>query len=253
MHVSCGVCYVFPMNKDELYSESLAEIASFSFDAQVADVFTDMIERSVPGYRAIITMIETLTEHYAQPGSTLYDLGCSLGAATLSMARGLEAENCRIIAVDNSAAMVARCRKAVERVHTCANVRIVEGNILTTQITNASVVVVNFTLQFIPPEERLRLMEKIYQGMRPGGVLILSEKVLFDDSHLNDLLIDIHHDFKRAHRYSDLEISQKRSALEEVLIPETIPAHRKRLKNAGFTSVDVWFQCFNFMSMLAVK
>jgi len=241
------------MDKDQIYSESLANIANFSFDAQVADVFSDMIERSVPGYRSIITMIETLTEHYAQPGSTLYDLGCSLGAATLSMARGVNVEDCTIVAVDNSVAMVERCRKAVEQKHTCAGVRVVEGDILTTEITNASVVVLNFTLQFITPEDRARLLEKIADGMRPGGVLILSEKVVFDDEHLNGVLADIHHDFKRAHGYSDLEISQKRNALENVLLPETIAAHRERLLKSGFTSVDVWFQCFNFMSMLAVK
>ncbi|MEA2068605.1 MAG: carboxy-S-adenosyl-L-methionine synthase CmoA [Verrucomicrobiota bacterium] len=241
------------MDKDQIYSESLAKIADFRFDAQVADVFTDMIERSVPGYRSIITMIETLTEHYAQPGSNLYDLGCSLGAATLSMERGLNAEDCRIIAVDNSATMVERCRKTVGRVHTCANVTVVEGDIVATDITNASVVVLNFTLQFIPPEERLQLLEKIHNGMRPGGVLILSEKVVFADEHLNGLLSDIHHDFKRAHGYSDLEVSQKRSALENVLVPETIADHRERLLQSGFASCDVWFQCFNFMSMLAMK
>ena len=215
------------MNKDQIYSDSLANIADFNFDAQVADVFADMIERSVPGYRAIITMIETLTEHYAQPGSNLYDLGCSLGAATLSMVRGLDAENCQIIAVDNSAAMVARCRKAIERTHTCAGVRVIDGDILTTEIANASVVVLNFTLQFIPLDERFRLLKKIQQGMRPGGVLILSEKVVFADEHLNGVLANIHHDFKRAHGYSDLEISQKRSALENILVPETIPNHRE--------------------------
>ena len=241
------------MDKDQIYSESLANIADFSFDAQVADVFTDMIERSVPGYRSIITMIETLTEHYAQSGSTLYDLGCSLGAATLSMARGVNVEGCTIVAVDNSPDMVERCRKAVACTHTCAGVRVVERDIVTTEITNASVVVLNFTLQFIPPEQRGQLLEKIANGMLPGGVLILSEKVVFKDDHLNGLLVDIHHDFKRAHGYSDLEISQKRNALENVLIPETIATHRERLLKAGFTSVDVWFQCFNFMSMLAIK
>ncbi len=241
------------MDKDNIYSESLANIANFSFDAQVADVFSDMIERSVPGYRSIITMIETLTEHYAQPGSNLYDLGCSLGGATLSMRRGLKTDNCRIIAVDNSAAMVERCRKALGSDHTCAGVEVIEGNILSTEISNASVVVLNFTLQFIPPEDRLQLLERIANGMRPGGVLILSEKVVFNDAHLNELLADIHHDFKRAHGYSDLEISQKRNALENVLVPETIANHRERLSRAGFASVDVWFQCFNFMSMLAVK
>jgi tRNA (cmo5U34)-methyltransferase len=241
------------MNKDELYSESLANIANFSFYAQVADVFTDMIKRSVPGYRAIITMIETLTEHYAQPSSNLYDLGCSLGGATLSLRRGISAGGCTIISVDNSETMVERCRKNLERDHYPTPVKMICDDIRNIDISEASVVVLNFTLQFIPPEERARLLEKIYQGMRPGGVLILSEKVIFADDHLNELLSDIHHDFKRSHGYSDLEISQKRSALENVLIPETIPTHRKRLLQAGFSSCDVWFQCFNFMSMLAVK
>ena len=242
-----------PMDKDQIYSESLANIANFSFDAQVADVFTDMIERSVPGYRSIITMIETLTEHYAQSGSNLYDLGCSLGGATLSMRRGITAGDCRIIAVDNSESMIERCRKAMERDHNPTPVETICGDIRDIEIADASVVVLNFTLQFLPPKDRADLLKKIAAGMRPGGVLILSEKVVFDDAHLNTLLADIHHDFKRAHGYSDLEISQKRSALENVLVPETIPTHRERLLAAGFTSVDVWFQCFNFMSMLAVK
>ena len=241
------------MDKDQIYSESMANIARFSFDAQVADVFTDMIERSVPGYRSIITMIETLTEHYAQPGSKLYDLGCSLGEATLSMRRGITAEGCGIIAVDSSESMVERCAKAMERDHNPTPIQTLCNDIREVDISDASVVVLNFTLQFIPPADRIRLLEKISAGMRPGGVLILSEKVIFEDQHLDELLFDIHHDFKRAHGYSDLEISQKRSALENVLIPETIPTHRNRLLQTGFTSVDVWFQCFNFMSMLAVK
>ena len=254
MHVQHPLCYIARlMDKDKIYSESLAKIADFSFDAQVADVFTDMIERSVPGYRSIITMIETLTEHYAQPGSTLYDLGCSLGESTLSMRRGITVDGCSIISVDTSEAMVKRCRKITDRDLHDTPVEVQCEDIRNIEIANASVVVLNFTLQFIPPSDRIVLLEKISNGMRPGGVLILSEKVVFEDEHLDALLADIHLDYKRAHGYSDLEISQKRSALENVLIPETIPVHRDRLLKAGFSSVDVWFQCFNFMSMLAVK
>lgn len=253
MQILCWFCYIAPMNKDQIYSESMARIADFSFDAQVADVFSDMIERSVPGYRSIITMIETLAGHYAQAGSNLYDLGCSLGAATLSLRRGVAAENCNIIAVDNSAAMIKRCRKAVDRDLHDTPVETICEDLRNVEIADASVVVLNFTLQFIPPDERLALLEKIHTGMRDSGVLILSEKVQFKDAHLDELLSDIHHDFKRAHGYSDLEISQKRNALENVLIPETIATHRNRLLEAGFGAVDVWFQCFNFMSMLAVK
>lgn len=241
------------MNKDQIYSASLANIADFSFDEQVVGVFTDMIERSVPGYRSIITMIETLAEHYAQPGSNLYDLGCSLGASTLSMRRGITVDDCSIISVDSSKAMVKRCRKVMDRDLHDTPVKIICADIRNVDLSNASVVVLNFTIQFIPPDERRALLEKIHAGMRDGGVLILSEKVRFEDQHLDELLSEIHHDFKRAHGYSDLEISQKRTALENVLIPETIAVHRDRLTEAGFASVDVWFQCFNFMSMLAVR
>lgn len=241
------------MEKDRIYHQPLAAIADFRFDAQVADVFADMIDRSVPGYRSIITMIETLTARYSLPSSKLYDLGCSLGGATLSMRRGVTAENCRIVAVDNSPAMVERCRKAVERDHSPVPVEIRCADILDVPVSDASVVVLNFTLQFVPPPLRLHLLRNVHGGMRPGGVLILSEKVLFEDRHLDGVLAGIHHDFKRAHGYSDLEISQKRTALENVLVPETIATHRARLAEAGFSSADVWFQCFNFMSMLAVK
>ena len=120
-------------------------------------------------------------------------------------------------------------------------------------VTDASMVVLNFTLQFIPVPQRRELLQNIAAGLRPGGVLVLSEKVAFEDPQHQQLMIELHHNFKRANGYSDLEISQKRSALEDVLIPETLAVHRQRLRDAGFSSVDVWFQCFNFASLIAIK
>jgi tRNA (cmo5U34)-methyltransferase len=120
-------------------------------------------------------------------------------------------------------------------------------------ITNASIVVMNFTLQFIQPEQRLKLLEKIYQGMNPNGILILSEKLSFTREEQQQLLIDMHHFFKKANGYSALEISQKRQSLENVLIPETLDQHQQRLLAAGFKQAEQWFQCFNFVSMVAVK
>jgi tRNA (cmo5U34)-methyltransferase len=121
------------------------------------------------------------------------------------------------------------------------------------EIKNASVVVLNFTLQFIPIEQREELLQHIYQGMTDGAILILSEKIKFDDDHLQDLNTELHHAFKQANGYSEMEISQKRSALENVLLPETIATHQQRLRNIGFDSIDVWFQCFNFASLVAIK
>jgi tRNA (cmo5U34)-methyltransferase len=235
---------------DRIYAEPRAEIADFSFDDRVATVFPDMIRRSVPGYAAIIGMIGLLAEEHAQPHSRLYDLGCSLGAATAAMRGRVHAEGCRLVAVDNAPAMIERAREAFDsqpgipvELH-CADIRDIA-------VEDASVVVLNFTLQFLPPADRLALLTRIRRGIRPGGVLLLSEKIAGEDSEQDALLDEMHHAFKRANGYSDLEISQKRAALERVLIPETIAAHRHRLAAAGFERTDLWFQCFNFVSLVA--
>lgn len=238
---------------DTLYANPLAQVTQFAFDQQVVDVFPDMIKRSVPGYATIINMIGTLAERYAQSGSNCYDLGCSLGAATLAMRHSIRAAGCNIIAVDNSAAMLARCAQLMAADASDIPVELVEGNIQDIAITNASVAVLNFTLQFIPVEERLAVLRTICAGLLPNGVLILSEKLAFEDAPHQQLMIDLHHNFKRANGYSDLEIAQKRAAIENYLIPETLAAHRQRLRDAGFRSVDVWFQCFNFASIIAIK
>lgn len=240
-------------SRDRIFAEILQNPGDFAFDDKVAAVFPDMLRRSIPGYPAIIDMIETLTERYAQADTRLYDLGCSLGASSLSMLRGLKNKPGEIIAVDNSPAMIERCKKMEIAAGPSAKVSFCCEDIVDFPITNASVVVMNFTLQFIDPVKRCSLLKKICDGMNPNGIMILSEKVKFEDDQVNELLIDVYHSFKKSNGYSDLEISQKRTALENVLIPETIRQHRDRFIRAGFTSADVWFQCFNFMSMLAIK
>ena len=239
-------------DRDTLFASGLPN-EHFVFDEKVAAVFPDMINRSVPGYATIIAMIGTLSAEYAQPASVCYDLGCSLGAASLSMRHNIRAENCAIVAVDNSAAMVEGCRQAVERDSAMLPEDVRCEDILDTPVNNASMVVMNFTLQFVKPEVRDELLARIYEGLLPGGMLILSEKILFEDSALNDLFIEMYHRFKEQQGYSKLEISRKRAALEKVLIPETIAAHESRLQKAGFETFDVWFQCFNFASIVAVK
>jgi tRNA (cmo5U34)-methyltransferase len=239
--------------KDRVYATPRDRIDEFEFDDAVADVFPDMIQRSVPGYRTTISTIGVLAERYAQPGSACFDLGCSLGAATLAMRHRIPHDDCRIIAVDKAAAMVERCRHVMERDHSRIPVEVIEADLLDVAVADASVVVMNFTLQFIPPEHRQSLIDRIYDGMRPGGIFVLSEKVRFSDPHLDELHIDLHHAFKRSNGYSDMEIAQKRQALENVLVPDTLSTHRQRMSQAGFGSCDVWFQCFNFASLLALK
>tara|TARA_R110002050_G_scaffold1244_5_gene8864 strand:- start:180260 stop:180994 length:735 start_codon:yes stop_codon:yes gene_type:complete len=241
-------------NQDAIYASPLDEIIDFRFDERVVDVFPDMIQRSVPGYGTMISTIGVLAARYAQADSHCYDLGCSLGAVTLSMRQRISMPNCDIIAIDNSVAMIERGQQLLASDQSSTvPVSMVCADLQNVVIENASVVVLNFTLQFIPVEERLLLIERIYQGLKPGGILILSEKIAFDEPAKQDFHIEVHHDFKRANGYSDLEISQKRSALEKVLIPETLESHQQRLTLAGFAFSELWFQCFNFISLVAIK
>jgi len=240
-------------NRDTLFSAPIAKLGDWTFDERVAEVFPDMIQRSVPGYSNIISMIGMLAERFVQPNSRVYDLGCSLGAATLSVRRNIQAEGCQIIAVDNSPAMVERCRRHIDAFRADTPVEVIEADIRAIHIENASMVVLNFTLQFLEPAERQQLLNTIYQGLKPGGALVLSEKFSFEDSEVGELLFNMHHDFKRANGYSELEISQKRSMLENVMLTDSVETHKQRLHNAGFEHAELWFQCFNFGSLIAVK
>ena len=238
---------------DSLYIQPRKQVVDFAFDEAVVDVFPDMIRRSVPGYETIVSLLGILGNRYAQADSNIYDLGCSLGASTLSLYQQIQASNVQFIGVDNASAMVEQCKSNLLKHMPDSQHRVLCQDIQETAIVNASVVVINFTLQFLPVETRFELLQKIHNGLLPGGCLILSEKVEFTDSEKQSLMTDWHHEFKRANHYSDLEISQKRTSIENVLLPETPEVHLKRLNDSGFDRAEQWFQCFSFASFVAVK
>lgn len=238
---------------DSIYSKPYSQIADFAFDEKVAQVFPDMIRRSAPGYGAILNMLQVFAVRFAKENSNCYDMGCSLGAASLAMRRGIRQNNCRIIAVDNSRAMISRCRKNIEVDPSAAPVEMVCADVRDVKIKKASLVVFNFTLQFVAPKDRLPLLSAVHEGMLSGGALMLSEKISFSNLESQSIQDDLHQTFKQMNGYSDLEISQKRAALERVLMPDPMEKHIERLKTAGFARAAPWFQCFNFASVLAVK
>lgn len=241
--------------KDRLYDTEITKPGDFVFDNRVVNVFPDMINRSVPGYGQVVPMIGLLARRYARPGSNLYDLGCSLGAVSLAMRASVTTRGARILAIDSSADMIHGLQ---EKLQAAADpgllpVSPTQQDILDTTVENASVVVLNFTLQFIDPARRALLLTNIAEGLNPGGVLILSEKIRFEDPVEDRLQTDWHHDFKRAQGYSDLEIARKRDALENVMKPDSLEIHRLRLRDAGFQRTVQWYQGFNFVSLLAFK
>lgn len=240
--------------KDSIFAEPLPQVSDFVFDHTVVEVFPDMINRSVPGYQSILQGIGQLTKRFAQSDSNLYDLGCSLGAATLAMRQNCQhLSGVQVIGIDNSEAMVERCKLHLQGYRSDVPVSVRCEDIQQSDIKSASVVTMNFTLQFVPPEQRYDLLKKIYEGLKPGGVMLLSEKFRSADEQMNELLVDIHHEFKRANGYSELEIAQKRAAIENVMRIDTLEAHHQRLHEIGFNHTQVWFQCYNFAALLAVK
>ncbi|OCG26556.1 tRNA (uridine-5-oxyacetic acid methyl ester)(34) synthase TrmP [Gilliamella sp. wkB108] len=241
------------LKKDQLFSAPIDKLGDWTFDEKVAEVFPDMVQRSVPGYSNIISMIGMLAERFVQPNSMIYDLGCSLGAATLSIRRHVKQDNCQIIAVDNSQPMIERCQRHIDAYKAVTPVKVICEDICNIKMHNASMIVLNFTLQFLTPENRQYVLNNIYQALNPNGILVLSEKFSFTDTTINELLFNMHHDFKRANGYSELEISQKRNMLENVMLTDTIETHKQRLSDAGFKHIDTWFQCFNFGSIIAIK
>jgi tRNA (cmo5U34)-methyltransferase len=235
---------------DQVYRAPRAHIVDFAFDAAVADVFPDMIRRSVPGYETVIPMTGLLAARAfraaAGAPARAYDLGCSLGASALALLRQLD-EPCELLAVDSSAAMIERACTLV----TDPRVTFVHADIRELPLKPARAVTMNYVLQFVPPDDRLALLRAIRGILPPDGVLMLSEKIRFDDAETQRDYEAAHLDYKRANGYSELEISQKRTALENVMIIDTEDAHRERLQSAGFSRVRTWYRCLNWASFEA--
>ncbi len=241
------------MSKDDIYASREAKSGSFVFDDAVANVFPDMLRRSIPGYEATLEAIGALAARYAQADSACYDLGCSLGDAAFAVRHRVKAPNFRIVAVDLAPAMVSRCRERLAADEATVPMTVQESDVRDVEIDDASLVLLNYTLQFVPVGDRAALVKRIHDGMRRGGILVLSEKVADPDPAIEKLQVDLHLDFKRSNAYSELEISRKRSALENVLVPESVATHLQRLHDAGFRHAGVWLQHFNFVSIVAIR
>ena len=236
--------------RDNLFNKQ-SDIADFRFDQDVVKVFDDMVRRSVPGYDSMIQMIGLIARMYGQDNTNYYDLGSSTGAITLSIALNNKSKNNQFFAIDNSKEMVEQCKKNLH--NKVDNLQAICDDINQVKINSASIVVLNLTLQFIDVNLRSNLIKKIYDGLESGGILIISEKIHFDDAVTQNQITKLHIDFKKENGYSELEIANKRQAIENVLITETKEQHLNRLRECGFVETSCFFQCLNFVSFLSVK
>jgi len=234
--------------KDQIFAESLKQVKAFAFDEQVVSVFPDMIKRSVPGYETILRGIALYAMRYVQQPTHIYDLGCSLGAVAFTIDQALGRGQHQIHAIDSSEAMIQGLHRLLASTQTHNKWMVEQQRIQEIDINKAGMVVSNFTLQFIPPQDRPQMLDRIYQGLNPGGVFVLSEKI-----KSTQLLIDHYHGYKKVNGYSDQEIMRKRDALDNILIPDSKDHWQTALEQAGFTTVELWFQAFNFVSWLCIK
>lgn len=241
------------LETDNIFKRKRA-IEPFSFNDEVADVFDDMVERSVPFYNEIHRIILDVLGKSFMPGDRIYDLGCSTGTTIKILHDFIKnkfpEKYFEIVGVDNSPAMLKNCEKKLSNI---SNYSLKCNDLEKIELAPNGLTIMNYTLQFINPIKRPLLLNKIYESLRPGGVFILSEKVKAEDNFIDELLIDLYYDFKRRNGYSELEIAQKREALENVLVPITPNNQIELLKMAGFSRVEVLFKWYNFACYLGVK
>ncbi len=240
------------MKKDKLFDlKSITE--DFNFNEQVAEVFDDMLSRSVPFYPVVIDSIAELVRRKVPLGSRVYDLGCSTGTTLLELSRRLADMELHFIGIDNAPAMIEKARRKVEMYSKSSVIQFVEDDITTSLTADADVIICNYTMQFIRPLARPKFVRQIYDSLPVGGLFFASEKIINHDKKLNRAYIDIYHQFKKRQGYSELEISSKREALENVLVPFSIQENADLIRQAGFSGVETFFQWFNYASFVAVK
>ncbi len=237
---------------DRVFAEAKPQ-SDFKFGEETVRVFDDMVSRSVPYYDEMQRMTAELARDFAQPGTLLYDLGCST-ATTLALLHYSVDPSVQFIGVDNSPEMLGKAREKLNGLGIERQVELLLSDIeKMPPLRDASVVVMNLTMQFVRPLHRERLVRQIYDGMVDQGCFILIEKLTVSDSDLNRLYINYYYEMKRRNGYSELEISQKREALENVLIPYRLEENIELLKGAGFRTVEMFFRWYNFCGMVAIK
>ncbi len=240
------------MEKDEVFRDP-QKIEDFSFNKSVVKVFDNMVTRSVPFYMEMQRMMTEMAKDFATPGSVVYDLGCSTGTTLINLDQVLP-KDVEFVGFDNSDEMVKQCEANFKEVGVTRKYEIRNHDLNTgVKLENASVVILCLTLQFIRPLYREKLIQQIYEQMNENGCLILIEKVHGEDSLFNRLFINYYYDFKRTNHYNDMEIAQKREALENVLIPYKLLENREMLLRNGFRYCEVFFKWYNFTGLVAIK
>lgn len=238
---------------DEFFAEEIKP-RDFVFDERVASVFDDMVSRSVPMYDETRATALGLARYFVEENTNVYDLGCSTATLLLDFAELIDDPSVKMIGVDNAPAMIEQAKRKLSDSEVGGRIDLKVANIEDDLgLHDASVVFMNYTLQFVRPLHREAVVKQIYEGLNPNGCLMLIEKVLGNNSLFNRMYIELYYEYKQSVGYSDKEIAQKRESLENVLIPYRLDENLELLNRCGFTSTDVFFKWYNWAGIVAVK
>ncbi|MGB6681805.1 MAG: carboxy-S-adenosyl-L-methionine synthase CmoA [Candidatus Bathyarchaeia archaeon] len=244
------------MKHDQIFRETTARASDFEFNNEIAKVFDDMLVRSVPFYLEQQFMISDIAKKFWIPSTDVYDLGCSTGTTLINMCSKIEGPG-YFIGYDNSTPMLEQAKQKIKQHELKNRIKLrygdLNGDLSKLQMNNASVVTSCWTLQFIRPLQRDKLIKWIYNRLVENGVLVVTEKILTNNSSMNRFFIDFYYDFKRRNQYSREEIDRKREALENVLVPYRIDENLDMFRRNGFEIVEIFFQWYNFAGFLCVK
>jgi len=232
---------------DKVFQKDIKK--QFEFDEEVADVFDDMIERSVPFYKENLALSINILKHYLQEGYKVLDLGSSTGTFLIELAK--INKNLKLTGIDNSSYMIQKANKKAKAFG--VNIDFIESDFLDFDFKIQNIIIANYTMQFVRPIKREKLISKIYTSLEKDGIFLMSEKLISEDKRLNKILIDEYYNYKKQKGYSEYEIAKKREALENVLIPYSELENREMLSNAGFKHIEMIFRWCNFATFLAIK
>ncbi len=224
----------------------------FAFNHEVAEVFDDMVQRSIPLYQDVTRFTADWVLHFYQQGTSIIDIGCSTGTTTHQIAHRLAAP-AQFLAIDSSEAMIARAEEKLADLPGRHRLELLCIDVMAVALPKASAVVINYTLQFLPVSQRTTLLQRIWDSLVPGGILLISEKVRLNSPSFQELGTKLYEQFKEKQGYSRTEIEKKKEALENVLIPFTEDEHRHLLKLSGFSHIESVMKWNNFMTLVAMK
>ena len=233
--------------KDTIFNKEIQK--QFEFDNEVAEVFDDMINRSVPFYKENLDLSINIIKNYLKDGDYVLDLGCSTGNFLIKLAQ--MKDNLNLIGIDNSISMIKKAQNKAKAFG--KKIEFKEADFIDYQFKKNKLITANYTIQFIRPLKREKLIQKIYNSLENNGIFLMSEKLIAEDKKLNKILIDEYYNYKKQNGYSEYEISKKREALENVLIPYTQEENIEMLKNIGFKHIEIIFRWCNFSTFLAFK